>query len=299
MTATHRPETSHTGQARGALIAALAITAGILLLEVVGGLLTNSLALLADAGHVLTDVAALGLSLCALWIAARPSSPRRTYGFQRVEILAALVNGLMLLAISGWVVWEASQRLGQPPEVRGGGLLLFAALGLSGNLASAYILSRGPGDNLNLRSAWLHVMGDLLGSVGAVVAGLVVWLTGWTLADPLVSLLITALILLSAGRLLRETVNVLLEGTPQHIDVSEVERAMRAVPGVQAVHDLHVWTVTSGFVALSGHALIAPSADSQAVLRALQRMLHDRFAIEHTTVQVEHSERDPLDCQPC
>ena len=271
---------------RRALWIALGITVSFLVVEVVGGLVAGSLALLADAGHMLSDVAALGLALFAFWIAARPATPQRTYGYYRVEVLAAMANAVALVLIALYIFWEAYRRLAQPPEVQTLPTLAVAGLGLVANAASAMLLSRGAGENLNLRAAFLHVLGDLLGSVGVIVASLVMLLTGWFYADPLVSVLIGLLVLYSGWRLLGESVDILLEATPRGIDLREVERALVALPDVARVHDLHVWTVTSGFLAMSGHLTLEGQHDDR-VLRAATELLRERFGIGHVTLQLE------------
>ncbi|WP_025746068.1 cation diffusion facilitator family transporter [Kallotenue papyrolyticum] len=273
-----------------AMTIALTITVSILLLEIIGGLLTGSLALLADAGHVLTDAAALGLSLGAAWLARRPPTPRRTFGLYRAEILAALVNGTTLLALTLVIVWEALGRLAAPPQVQSGPLLIIALIGLAANLLAGAVLLRADHDNLNVRSAYLHVLGDALGSLGVLLAGGLIALFGWYLADPLLSLAISALLLRSAWRLLRETVDILLEAAPHSLDVNAIRRALAASPGVADVHDLHVWSVASNFVALSGHVRLqrAPSCrEHQQTLRDLRRLLRERFGIQHVTLQLE------------
>ncbi|HEV2108421.1 MAG TPA: cation diffusion facilitator family transporter [Thermomicrobiales bacterium] len=274
---------------RRPLALALAITAAFLVAEVIGGLLTNSLALLADAGHMATDVAALGLSLFAVWLARRPATPERSFGFYRAEVLAALVNAATLVAISFYIFWEAFQRIGEPPEVDSGPMLIVAIAGLGANAASAWILMRGGGHehNLNTRGAFLHVVGDMLGSVGAITAALVMLATGWYLADPILSAGIGLLILWSSWRLLRESVEVLLEATPAHVDTDEVRQAMTGVEGVLGVHDLHVWTVTSGLVAMSSHIEVAGRRDWHDILVDLSQLLRDRFDIAHVTLQPE------------
>jgi cobalt-zinc-cadmium efflux system protein len=275
---------SQTGRA---LALALALTAGFLFVEALAGWLTGSLALVADAGHMLTDVAALALSLFALHIAARPATHSRTYGWQRAEILAAAINGMALVAISVYIVWEAVGRLNAPATVRGVPMLLVAVGGLIVNLVSMLLLARDRGENLNVRGAYLHVLGDLLGSVGAIIAALVIVLTGWTQADPLIALLIAVLIIISAWRLLRESVDVLLEATPAGVDVGQVEEAVTAIPGVQCIHDVHIWTVTSGFLAMSAHVSVLDAADSDRVMVAAQSLLRERFGITHATLQLE------------
>lgn len=289
-----------------ALTLALAITAGFLVVEAVGGWLTGSLALVADAGHMLTDVAALALSLVALRLSSRPATHARTFGFKRIEVLAAAVNGMALVGISIYIAWEAISRLDHPEEVDSGPMLIVAVAGLLCNLVAMRLLSQGRGESLNVRGAYLHVMGDLLGSLGAIGAGLVILFTGWTRADALISLGITALIVYSAWRLLRESVDVLLESTPAGLDVGQMEAAITAIPGVQCVHDMHVWTVTSGFPALSAHVSILDAKDYSPVLVSAQELLRDRFGIWHATLQLETPELEALlpdshlpDDQPC
>ena len=262
----------------------MALTAGAMAIELVGGLLTNSLALLADAGHMLTDVVALGLSLFAAWAAQRPATPRRTYGFYRMEILAALVNGGALIAISVWIIAVALRRFAHPLPVKGIGMLAIASGGLLINLAALWIL-RNP-RTINERGAWLHALSDALGSIEAVVAGALVGGLGWTWADPAASLLIAGLVLFSSWRLVREATAVLMEGTPGGVDLDEVRAAIAAVSGVRGIHDLHVWTITSGFVALSAHVTV--SADCRDdVLWRVRELLGDRFGIRHSTIQIE------------
>jgi cobalt-zinc-cadmium efflux system protein len=283
------PEQPQERVNRRPLAIALAITTTFLIAEVIGGLLTNSLALLADAGHMATDVGALGLSLFAVWLAQRPATPERSFGFHRAEVLAALVNASTLVAISFYIFWEAFQRLGEPPEVNSGPMLVVAIAGLAANAASAWVLMRGGGHehNLNTRGALLHVVGDMLGSVGAIIAALVMLATGWYLADPILSAGIGLLILWSSWRLLRESVEVLLESTPADIDTGEVRQAMSGVEGVSGVHDLHVWTVTSGFVALSSHVEVVGQRDWHDMLVELCTILRERFGIAHVTLQPE------------
>lgn len=273
------------------LMIALAITAAFMVAEIIGGLVTNSLALLADAGHMATDVAALGLSLFAIWLAKRPATPQRSFGFYRAEILAALINAATLVAVSLYIFWEAFQRIGEPPEVDSGPMLVVAVAGLVANAVSAWVLSRGGGHqhNLNTRGAFLHVIGDMLGSVGAIVAALVMLATGWYLADPLLSALIGLLVLWSAWRLLRESVDVLLESTPEDIDVPDVVRAMNEVPGVAGVHDVHIWTVTSGLVAMSAHVEVANQQEWPRLLGDLTSLVRGRFGIAHVTLQPEET----------
>lgn len=255
--------------------------------EVVGALLTNSLALLADAGHMLSDAGALALSLFAIWIARRPPTSTHTYGFYRTEILAALANGATLVAISIYIFAEAIRRIGTPQEVEGGWMMVVAAGGLAVNLAGLWILSAGRSESLNVRGAWLHVLTDTLGSVGALGAGALILLYGWNWVDPVASLVIGVLVLYSSWNLLRETVSVLMEGAPGHIDVDEVRDALRRVPGVTSAHDLHVWTITSGMVSLSAHVVTPGDRPVGPLLERIRGMLHDRFGIHHITIQVE------------
>lgn len=270
-----------------ALLLAFAITVSFLVAEVVGGVLTNSLALLADAGHMLSDVAALGLGVFAIWMAMRPATATRTYGFHRVEILAALANGVMLVAIAIYIFWQAGHRLQEPPEVRSLPMLLVAVAGLGANVASGSLLYRYSKDSLNVRGAFLHVLADALGSVGVICAGAVMLTTGWHRADAVAGVFIGVLVLVSSWRLLRESLGVLLEAVPPHVDAKEIEAALKGVTGVEGVHDLHVWTVTSGFVALTCHAELNDSCDIQEVLAELCQMLHERHGIRHVTIQPE------------
>jgi cobalt-zinc-cadmium efflux system protein len=282
----------HAGEAvrarnRRALSIALTVTAVFAVVELAGGIVTGSLALVADAGHMATDVLALGLSLFAAWMAGRPSTPRKSYGYYRTEILAALANGAALVAIAAWIAWEAIQRLASPRAVEAGPMILIAFAGLLANFVSGSVLLRQGEENLNVHAAFLHVAGDAVGALGAMVAGAVILRAGWRQADPLVSLVIAALILVSSWRILREAVDVLLEGTPARINPIELEDAMTAVPGVASVHDVHCWTVTSGFVALSGHAELDGTANEHQVLDRLTEVLTNRFQIAHVTIQPE------------
>jgi cobalt-zinc-cadmium efflux system protein len=280
---------SHTGRlARHsrALRLALAVTVAFMAAEAVGGFLANSLALMADAGHMLGDAASLGLALFVAWIAQRPATPTRTYGFLRLEIVAALLNGAALFVIAGLIVWQAVGRIGQPPAVRPGLMLGVAALGLAANVVALRLLHGGHDHSLNVRGAYLHVLGDLLGSLGALAAAAIIALTGWTTADSLVSIGIALLVLVAAWRLLRESVDVLLEATPRHISLAAVERELAAIPGVSEIHDLHVWTVTSGVVAMTGHAVVADPGTNSQVLTAVERCMSG-LGIHHVTMQLE------------
>ncbi len=264
----------------------LVITAAFMVAEIVGGVLSNSLALLADAGHMFTDVGALALSMFAMRMAQRPPSRERTFGYVRLEILAALVNGAALLVISGLIAWEAWERLSVPQEVDAPVMLSVAVVGLGVNIVGAFMLHSHSDSNLNMRGAYLHVLGDLLGSVGAIAAGLVILFTGWMPADPIISVFIASLILVGAWRLVREAAEVLLEMVPRHIDMEKLEEDLETVPELHEVHDLHVWTLTSGFVALSGHGVIDDPAHHQVVLDEIQTRI-ERHGISHITFQLE------------
>ena len=277
----------HGGERR-ALAVALALVAGFAGLEAVVGLVADSLALLADAAHMLSDSLALGLALFAAWLALRPATPERSFGWRRAEVLAALVNAVVLVVLGGWIVWSAIGRLSGPPEVAGGWILAAGAAGLVVNLAAARVL-HGAGSGLNVRAAMLHVLADLASSAGVVVAGLVVLATGWAYADPIAALLIGVLVVASTFGVLRETVGVLLEGTPAGMDAREVGAAIASTKGVVGVHDLHLWTITSGFPALSAHVLVSAGADCHAIRREVEQLLRDRFELSHTTLQVEHA----------
>lgn len=288
----HGGRATQSNQTR--LTIALCLAATYMVAEIVGGLLTGSLALLADAGHMLSDVAALALSLVAMRIAQRPATPNRTYGYLRTEILAALIQGVLLVAVSVFIFIEAIDRLRDPREVLGGPMLLIAIGGLAVNLIGLAILNAGRRENLNVRGAWLHVMSDALGSLGAIIAGAAIYTMGWRWADPAASLVICLLVVYSSWSLLREAVDVLMEAAPPHIDVDRVREAIVELPGVQAVHDLHVWTITSGMVSLSGHVVAKDGADTGALLQRVCDRLHQSFGIDHSTIQIESEDfREP------
>ncbi len=282
----HAPGMLHRDVERRRLTWVLGLTAAFMVAEVVGGLLSGSLALLADAGHMLTDAGALAFSLLAMRMAQRPSDAARTFGWVRLEILAALVNGAVLLVVAGLVVAEAWERLRHPVDVDAPVMLAVAVTGLGVNVAGAFLLHAHAGENLNVRGAYLHVLGDLLGSVGAITAGLVVLFTGWTAADPAISVFIAALILLSAWRLVRDASEVLLEAAPAHVDVEALVRELRAVEGLDDVHDVHVWTLTSGFVAMAGHGVIDDPTQHTRILAEIQEKAGAR-GIGHLTFQLE------------
>jgi cobalt-zinc-cadmium efflux system protein len=265
----------------------LALTFVYMLAEAFGGWWTGSLALLADAGHMLTDVAALALALTAIWFGSRPATPSKTFGYYRLEIFAALINGVALVLISLLIFYEAYQRWSQPPAVRSGAMMIVATGGLLINLICAWILHGDHKEDLNVRGAWLHIISDALGSLGAIIAGALMWFYGWYAADPLFSVLISLLIVWSSWNLIRESVNVLLEGTPAHINLAAVEEAILETSGVEAVHDLHIWTITSGREALSAHVIHAEPISQPELLKQLRTKLHDRFGVDHLTIQME------------
>ena len=274
---------------RRALGLALVLTASYTVVEVVGGLFAGSLALLADAVHMLSDNVALALALVAAWLATKPATPERTYGYKRAEVLAALANGVMLVALALWIFVEAGMRIRDPGDVLGGWMLAIALLGIIVNVAAGLVLSRARSHSLNVEAAFRHVFADLLGSVGVAVAAVVILATGWVEADPLVSILIGVLVLVSTWSILRDSTAILLESTPRGIDADALGQRLASAPGVVEVHDLHVWTITSGFPALSAHVLVPPGEDCHGRRRELERLLRDEFGIEHTTLQVDHA----------
>jgi len=265
----------------------LALVAAYLIAEVLGGLWTRSLALLADAGHMFSDVAALTLTLFAIWLAQRPTSVERTFGYHRVEILAALANGVALIAVVLLILREAVERLSAPREVLGAPMLVVAVGGLFINLAGLWMLHGGKDSNLNVRGAWLHVLSDTLGSIGVIAAAFLVWAFGWRRADPIASIGIALLVIFASWQLIRETVGVLMEAAPGHIDVEEVRRVLCETRGLLSIHDLHVWTITSGFVSLSCHVESSHQVQDHELLAALQEILRERFGIDHVTIQIE------------
>ena len=286
---------SSAARHRGRLAAVLALSLAILVVEAVGAAVANSLALLADAGHVLTDVIGIALALLAIWFAQRPASSGRTFGYLRWEILAAVANAVMLFLIAAFVLFEAWRRLSAPPEVASGAMLAFALVGLAANGVSLLVLRDAQAESLNMRGAYLEVMGDLAGSVAVLVAAAVIALTGWTWADVVASVLIGLLILPRTFTLLRDATNVLLEATPKGVDMDHVRAHILEAPGVTDCHDLHAWTITSGVNVVSAHVLIADGADPAAVLDALATCLADDFDIEHSTFQLETADRRRLE----
>lgn len=271
----------------------LLLTLGYMVAEVVGGYLSGSLALMADAGHMLSDAGALALSFFALWVARRPPDRARTFGYHRVEILAALAHALTLLLVAVFVVWEAVERFQAPPDVKGPVMLGIAVGGLAVNVVGLVVLHGGQHESLNVRGAWLHVLTDALGSVGVIVSAGLVWAFGWYLADPVASVIISALVLVSAVPLLKRALSILMEGAPHHIDVAEVQAAMAQISGVEDVHDLHVWSISEGRECLSGHVVVEQTQDQQAILHKMRHLLADRFGVEHVTLQIEHGRCPP------
>lgn len=283
---------SHCGQSHGSgnrkrLALTLILAAGYMVAEIVGGLLSNSLALLADAGHMFSDVASLALSCFAIWIADRPSGSQRTFGYYRAEILAALINGATLLAVSVFIVIEAWERFSEPPEVQGALMMWVAVGGLIVNLIGLVVLHGGKEHSLNVRGAWLHVLSDTLGSVGAIVAGILIGQFGWYIADPVISVVIAVLVVVSAWRLVSESVWVLMQAAPARIDVSELQAALVDTPGVLEIHDLHVWTITSGMDSVSCHVVSDQTQPHDTLLKAVREVVIQRFATDHVTIQIE------------
>jgi cobalt-zinc-cadmium efflux system protein len=282
------PHTGENKADRRALTAALVLIVAFMAGEIVFALVASSLALLADAAHMLTDAAALALALVSAAMAARPPRGRWTFGYKRMEVLAAQINGLTLLVIGVWIVYGAVRRLIDPPEVRGGIVLVVALVGIGVNLAATSLLARASRESINVRGAFIHVLNDLAAFVGTALAGGLVLATGWDRFDPIASLVVAALIAWSSIRLLRDSVRIFLESAPADIDPDAVGRAIVGEPEVVEAHDLHVWTVTSGFPALSAHVLVQPGADCHGIRRRLEAMLVDRFGLDHTTLQVDH-----------
>ena len=286
----HGPGHLHAGDASvRSLRIALGLTAVLLVVEVIGGFLSNSIALLADAGHMLTDVAALALALFVAWFSKQPETPRKTYGYLRWEILAAFLNGATLLLISAWILWEAVSRFRTPEPIKGGLMLFVAAGGLIVNLVAARVLASSSSHNMNTRGAYLHVLGDLLASVGTVAAAVLIRYTGWLMADPIASILTTVLIMSGAWRLVRESVDILLESTPAHIPLPAVRGQLEAIPGIESVHDLHVWAVTPAVVAMSAHCIVRQPEQHQHVLEHVHDAMR-LFGIDHVTIQLEREE---------
>ncbi|MEK4009691.1 cation diffusion facilitator family transporter [Peribacillus sp. FSL M8-0224] len=283
---------SHGSGNKKALFLSFIIITIFMIVEVIGGLVTNSLALLSDAGHMLSDAAALGLSLTAIKLGERKASATNTFGYRRFEIIAASLNGITLIAISLYIFYEAYQRLMDPPEVQSIGMLLISVLGLIVNIIAAAILMKADKDsNLNVRSAFLHVLGDMLGSVGAIVAALLIMFFGWGIADPIASIIVAILIIISGWRVTRESFHVLMEGTPSQIDIQKVKETLKDIPQVEDVHDLHIWSITSEMPMLSCHIVFGGDGSHDAILHQAQKVLHDEFGFEHSTLQVENADK--------
>ena len=289
----HDHDAARYGSAR-ALAIVLALTATLMVVEIAGGIFTDSLALFADAGHMLSDASSAGLALFAVWLAGRPATLSRSYGYKRAEILAALANGVLLVVVAVWILVEAWRRFDDPPNVLGGWMLVVAIVGLLVNAVAMGVLLRSERDSLNVQAALRHVLADLLGSVGVVVAALIIVTTGWERADPIVSAAIALLVLASSWGVLRDSVSILLEAAPRGVDAKQVEDAIVRSPGVVSVHDLHVWTITSGFPALSAHVLVGAGEDCHGRRRELELLLQERFGIDHTTLQVDHAQQELL-----
>lgn len=288
---THAPASgSAASRHRGRLAWALGLTLTYMAAEVAGGLLTGSLALLADAAHMLTDAGGLALALLAIRFAARPATPQRTYGYLRAEVLSALANAVVLLLLTVYILYEAYRRFVAPPEILGLPMLAVAAIGLIVNFASMRLLAGGSSESLNVKGAYFEVLSDMLGSVGVIVAALVVMLTGWRLVDPIVGAGIGLFIVPRTWGLLKQVTHILLEGTPPEVDTALLERRLRGIPGVVAVHDLHVWTITSGLDAMSAHLVVGDMADAKRVLGGARRLLAQEFKVDHVTIQVEDEE---------
>ena len=276
---------------RSRLKFALGLTGGYCVVEFIGGWLTNSLALLSDAGHMLSDVTAMGLSLFAAYVATLPVTSQKTFGYYRAEILAAFLNGLALWLVAGIIFSEAYYRFFSPPEVQGQGMVLIASIGLAINVLTAWILHGTHHTNLNLHGVFLHVLSDALGSLGTILAGALILWTGWYWADPATSMVIGILILFSSFSLVRESMDILMQATPRHLDLAEVQRTLETVAGVGQVHDLHIWTLTSGLFTLTAHVVVNGAHDHHALLNALEQTIQERFGIDHITIQLEPQDR--------
>jgi cobalt-zinc-cadmium efflux system protein len=278
---------SAAGRHKGRLKGALALTTGFMAVEAVGGLLTGSLALVADAAHMLTDAGGLALALIAIRFAERPATPQKTYGYVRLEILAALLNAVVLLVLTIFILYEAVDRFLDPPPIVAGPMLAVAVVGLAVNLGSMKLLAAGSSDSLNVKGAYFEVMSDMLGSLGVIIAALIVMFTGWRLADPIIGAGIGLFIVPRTWALMRQAVHILMEGTPPEIDLGLLESTIREIPGVVSVHDLHVWTITSGLDAMSCHVVIADMARSREALLEINEAMKAKFGLTHTTIQIE------------
>lgn len=281
---------SAAGRHRKPLYAALALTLTYMTAEIIGGIWTGSLALIADAAHMATDAGGLGLALFAIHLAQKPATPQKTYGYLRTEILAALVNAVVLLLLTIYILHEAYQRFRSPPEILSGPMLAVAAVGLVVNLISMKLLSAGSSESLNIQGAYFEVLADMLGSLGVIAAALIIMYTGWTLADPIIGAGIGLFIVPRTWTLLKQAVHILMEGAPAEIDVPDLEKMLLEIPGVIAAHDLHVWTITSGTNSMTGHVVVRDMKDAAAVLKRAKVVLEEKFKIDHVTIQVESEE---------
>jgi cobalt-zinc-cadmium efflux system protein len=294
---THSHEHTHvTGVATRPLIITMVIVAGVMIAEIIGGFISPSLALISDAGHMMVDALALGLSLFAVYMAKRPSTLTRTFGYHRVEIMAALANGSILVLVAAFIFFESYQRFQEPSDVQTPIMLLTACIGLLANVAGILLLRRGSHASLNIRGAFWHVLGDTISSVGVITAAIIIMVTGWEYADPVVAIVIGVIILWGAVRLVRDSVDILMESVPKHIKVEEVVDSIRHIPGVQDIHDIHVWTITSGIIALSAHLMIEDQmvSHSTEVRSQVNHMLEEKYSITHTTLQLECAK-----CEAC
>lgn len=299
----HDHDHSHSGHNhrhnanKKALTISFFLIAGFMFVEFIGGYLTNSLALISDAGHMLSDAVALGLSLSALIFGARAATPSKTYGYKRFEILAALLNGIVLVLLAIFIFKEAIERLSAPPHVIGGGMVTISIIGLLINIVVAWILhSKGSTEeNLNVRSAFLHVIGDLLGSVGAIVAAILIILFGWYIADPIASMIVSVLVLYSGWNVLKESVNILMEAKPANIDFEEVTRLLKSIDGVEDIHDLHIWMITSDFTVMTVHLHVRAKSDRDQILEQAKRSILEEYGIKHVTIQIEGRELCPYE----
>ena len=275
------------GRHQKPLYAALALTLTYMAAEVIGGLITGSLALLADAAHMLTDAGGLALALFAIRFAQKPATPQKTYGYLRAEVLSALVNAVVLLLVTIYILYEAYQRFRSPPEILSGPMLAVAIIGLIVNLISLRLLAGGSSESLNVKGAYFEVLGDLLGSLGVIAAASIIFFTGWTLADPIIAAGIGVFIVPRTWQLLSQAVHILMEGVPAEVDLKLLESALNEIPGVKAVHDIHVWTITSGIDSMSAHLVIADMQDAKEILRTARKAMKDKFHLDHVTIEVE------------
>ena len=294
----HSHAHSHSAANRKALWWVLLLTAGYLVAEVIGGILSGSLALIADAGHMALDVAAVALGLFASWVSARPPTPTKTYGYYRAEILAALLNGITLVIVSLWIFYEAYERFGTPPEVKGGLMAIVAAGGLLVNVGAMWLMHSQKEAGLNMQGVWLHLLTDALGSVSAIIGGLLVWQFNWQLADPIISVLIGVLILFGAWKLLVECVDVLMVSVPRGVDTQKITSDVQSLPQVIELHDLHVWALNTGVIAMSAHVKMEQGADYGEILSRVSDLLREKHGIEHVTLQLEPAEFEHAFCAP-